>query len=83
MLNILYFAQIGEQLNIEQETLTLTENIRTGNDLIQHLSQRGQNWQRVLTEQRLMMAVNQTMVKPDVILKAGDEVALFPPVTGG
>jgi molybdopterin synthase sulfur carrier subunit len=49
-----------------------------------HLRGRGGAWQAALADGRLVrMAVNQDMAQPSAAIKAGDEVAFFPPVTGG
>jgi sulfur-carrier protein len=49
-----------------------------------HLRARGGNFEKVLSEKALVRAaVNQDMVQPTSAIKAGDEVAFFPPVTGG
>ena len=49
-----------------------------------HLAARGGAWTRALAEKRLLrVAVNQDMVQPAAAIQAGDEVAFFPPVTGG
>ena len=49
-----------------------------------HLMARGGAWQSALGEKRaLRVAVNQDMAQADTPVKAGDEVAFFPPVTGG
>jgi molybdopterin synthase sulfur carrier subunit len=49
-----------------------------------HLRSRGGAYQEVLAEKKLVRsAVNQDMVKPAAAVKAGDEIAFFPPVTGG
>jgi molybdopterin synthase sulfur carrier subunit len=44
---------------------------------------RGGAWESLATLQNLRYAVNQQMARPDSPLRAGDEVAFFPPVTGG
>ena len=41
------------------------------------------HWQPWLEERELLAALNQTMSSSDEIVKAGDELAFFPPVTGG
>ncbi|MFT6207270.1 MAG: molybdopterin converting factor small subunit, partial [Colwellia sp.] len=41
------------------------------------------DWQHYLTNNSLLCAVNHQMVNNDFLVKAGDEVAFFPPVTGG
>ncbi|MDX1376686.1 MAG: MoaD/ThiS family protein, partial [Burkholderiales bacterium] len=49
-----------------------------------HLMARGGAWQSALADgRRLRAAVNQDMAPPEARLRAGDEVAFFPPVTGG
>lgn len=47
------------------------------------LLNRGSRWQLALESDRLLAAVNQTLVPMDHALQAGDEVAFYPPVTGG
>ena len=45
---------------------------------------KGNSWKEALSEKKLIrMAVNQDMVQQTAGIKAGDEVAFFPPVTGG
>jgi molybdopterin synthase sulfur carrier subunit len=49
-----------------------------------HLMQRGGAWQSAFAEKKLVrIAVNQEMVSAASPIKPGDEVAFFPPVTGG
>jgi molybdopterin synthase sulfur carrier subunit len=43
----------------------------------------GPAWGDVLTEDNIIRAVNQSVVEEDAVLSDGDEVAYFPPVTGG
>jgi len=47
------------------------------------LAERDDRWALALEEGRLLAAVNQTLVSFDHPVVSGDEVALFPPVTGG
>ena len=48
-----------------------------------HLAARGGPWSALSTTKNLRVAVNQQMVGLDAAVKAGDEIAFFPPVTGG
>jgi molybdopterin synthase sulfur carrier subunit len=48
-----------------------------------HLTERGDKWQLALESGKLLVAVNQTICHLDTEIKDGDEVAFFPPVTGG
>ncbi|MFQ3175692.1 MAG: molybdopterin synthase sulfur carrier subunit [Psychromonas sp.] len=82
MIKILFFAQIRDQLGVSELQLPSAEN----NDLttlLENLKLRDNNWLSVLSKGSLMVAVNQTMQADNVALCSGDEVAFFPPVTGG
>ena len=83
MLNVLYFASLRESLGTSQESLDLP-GIATVAGLMDQLRARGGAWAEALAAgKRWRVAVNQNMAVPDTPLKAGDEVAIFPPVTGG
>lgn len=82
-ISILYFASLGEYLKCENEFYPLTESTLRISDLKSKLSSRGEEWNRLQEDKNLMCAVNQTITHEDITLKAGDEVAFFPPVTGG
>jgi molybdopterin synthase sulfur carrier subunit len=81
---VLFFAGLREQLGTSGEEIDLPANVTTVGALRSHLLQRGNAWQEALAEKKLVrMAVNQDMVDARAAIKAGDEVAFFPPVTGG
>ncbi|MGY6030329.1 molybdopterin synthase sulfur carrier subunit [Phytobacter sp. AG2a] len=81
MIKILFFAQVRELTGCDQLTLesafTSVESIR------HHLAQQSDRWALALEEGKLLAAVNQTLVSFDTPVADGDEVAFFPPVTGG
>ena len=80
-LKILYFANLREQLGKSSEEVELPASVRTVGALREHLIARGN---AALSGKKLLrMAVNQEMVNAAAPIKAGDEVAFFPPVTGG
>lgn len=84
MITILYFARLKEALGTAREELALTEGVTTLQNLRATLAKRGEAWARELSDSKsIKAAVNQEMVLSDVSLKDGDEVAFFPPVTGG
>lgn len=81
---VLYFARLREALGTAQEKLTLPIDVTSMAGLLDHLRARGGEWQIALAATRLFrVAVNQDMADIDTPLKDGDEVAIFPPVTGG
>jgi sulfur-carrier protein len=84
MLRILYFARFREQLGLAEEALAAPPGVETITDLLAHLRGRGGTWAETLPEgERLMTAVNQELIRPETPLRDGDEVGIFPPVTGG
>lgn len=84
MIRVLYFARFREVLETELESLELGDNIDTVAALMRQLSARGGRWTDVFgSDLRVMVALNQEMTQPDARLADGDEVAFFPPVTGG
>ena len=84
MVDVLFFASLREQLTVDREQLELDDEVKTISDLKQLLSQRGGLWSELFTRQQgLLCSVNQQMADDDAKIKSGDEVAFFPPVTGG
>ena len=82
-LKLLYFARLRETLGVSREVLTL-EAPATVAALLEHLRARGGVWATELaTGRNFRIAVNQEMADPSTALTDNDEVALFPPVTGG
>lgn len=82
MITVLFFAQVRELVGIDQLTLE-AEGHATVEAIRSELSQKGSNWELALEPGKLLSAVNQTIVGPDFSVHDGDEVAFFPPVTGG
>ena len=81
---VLFFAALREQLGRPREELELPPMVTTVGALHQHLRDRGGAWANVFAPNRAVRAaVNQDMVQSAAAIKAGDEVAFFPPVTGG
>ena len=84
MIKILYFARIKEGVGTGQESVALPAAVSDVAGLTEWLRERGGQWQSELAPSKaLRVAVNQTMVTMDVAIKDGDEIAYFPPVTGG
>ena len=81
---VLFFASLRESLGRAHEELELPANVNTVGTLREHLRARGGEWASVFAPNRpVRAAVNQDMVQGGAAIKPGDEVAFFPPVTGG
>lgn len=83
-LQLIYFAWCKEKIGLSQEALSVPKSIKTVSDLISWLAERGAGYSEVFANpEMLRSAVNHEHVHGQWTLKAGDEVAFFPPVTGG
>ena len=82
MIKVVFFAALREQLNCSQLSLN-SENLATVADLKKQLASTDEKWQQVFANNSLLSAVNHDMVSNEQAIKSGDEVAFFPPVTGG
>lgn len=82
-LKILYFAGLREALGHSSEQMPLPAGVGTVGQLHAHLAARGGAWAALATTKNLRVAVNQRMAAMDAPLQDGDEIAFFPPVTGG
>lgn len=81
-LTVRFFARLREELGTEQLSLPAEQN-QTAGDVLAALASRGGPWAQLQDSQPVMIAINQAMAKPATPVRAGDEVAFFPPVTGG
>ena len=84
MLKVLFFARVREQLGCSSLELHWPE---TGTDLDglqeQLCREHGDTWRDVLAQVNMIRAVNQVVIEGNCALRDGDEIAFFPPVTGG
>ncbi|MGQ9426101.1 molybdopterin converting factor subunit 1 [Gilvimarinus sp. F26214L] len=81
--NIWYFARLREALDCQQERLELDADIQTIEDLLAVLCKRGEQWQKALQDETVLVAVNQAVASLQTTIADEDEIAFFPPVTGG
>ncbi|MCL6415961.1 MoaD/ThiS family protein [Aestuariirhabdus sp. Z084] len=82
MIKVLFFARYAEELGQRELEWPMSGDISVG-QLLSDMKKRGEPWQQVLDNPNLIISVNQEVVTGDVSLSSGDEVAFFPPVTGG
>jgi molybdopterin synthase sulfur carrier subunit len=84
MIRVLYFARLREELGTDGEELAADGGVLTVADITRQLCARGSPWQEALDARRAVKAaVNREMARPETPVHDGDEVAFFPPVTGG
>jgi len=82
--NLLYFAWIRQKIGRSEETFDLPDDVGTVRALAKHLRLRGGGYGEAFADlSRLRAAVNQEHVSFDSAVSGNDEVAFFPPVTGG
>ena len=83
-MQVLYFASIREQLGLEAEQVELNAATRNVRALIEYLCMiHDERWSKALSDPNLLVSVNQELSSLDTVLGGTDEVAFFPPVTGG
>ena len=83
-LTILYFAWLRERTGTSQESVTPPAGVRTVGELIDWLAERSPGHANAFANRRtIRCAVNQDFAEPTTPIGPGDEIAFFPPVTGG
>lgn len=83
-MTLVYFAWVRQKTGVAQEILELPPGVTTVSGLIEHLKNRGEGYADAFGDPaRLRAAVNQAHAGFDVAIAPDDEVAFFPPVTGG
>lgn len=82
MIKVKFFGQLRELLACDETCVELPANSSV-QDLLAQLSEQTNKWASYLLADNVLVAVNQEMSDKDQMLTSGDEVAFFPPVTGG
>lgn len=82
-LRVLYFASLREAVGRANEELTVPEGVGTVGQLRDFLAARGEGWGALAQGRNVRAARNQRMARAEEGIEAGDEIAFFPPVTGG
>jgi molybdopterin synthase sulfur carrier subunit len=79
-----YFAWVRERVGKSEETIDPPANVRTVDDLIGWLTQRGETYAHAFeTPKVIRAAIDHAHVRPDAIIAGAREIAFFPPMTGG
>lgn len=82
-IKVLYFAALREALGTPGETVELPDGCTTLAGVRTLIAGRGGDWDKLAQMKNLRAAINPRMVDPAATVADGDEVAFFPPVTGG
>ncbi len=83
-MKLLYFAWVKQKTGKSEEELTLPADVASVRDVAAYLAARGQGYADAFGDlARLRAAVNQEHVGFDTRVGPDDEIAFFPPVTGG
>ena len=83
-MKLLYFAWLRSTIGIDNETVVLPPGVIDVNGVLAWLKTRGPGYAAALGNPAIVrVAVNQEYARPDHPVAPDDEVALFPPVTGG
>ena len=83
-MKVLYFAWLKTKTGMAEEEVSPPESVATVGELLTWLEGRGPGFADALSDRRaIRVAVNQSYAQPGDPVRPGDEVAIFPPVTGG
>lgn len=83
-MKVLYFASVRARIGKGSEDLTPPADVKTVGQLMRFLQSRGEGYAEAFADHaRIRAAVNQEHVSMDAAVSANDEIAFFPPVTGG
>lgn len=83
-MTILYFAWLKDRMGKSEEQIALPEGVATLGDLITHLQAGNPQFEAIFSgDAKVLAAVNQDMATPETPVSNADEVAFFPPMTGG
>ncbi len=83
-IKVFYFARLKEKLNYSTEDLAMPDETLTVLKLKAFLAKRGDVWgQMLMGKLKIRAAINHELVADSAAIADGDEVAFFPPVTGG
>lgn len=83
MVKVLFFAALRERLGCEQYLLSCDDTKLDVAAVLNQLQSLNSKWQQELSRSDLLCAVNQQLVPLTTQVRSGDELAFFPPVTGG
>lgn len=81
-IQLLFFGALGDELQTKSENFAVPEGCRNIGQLREFLANRGANWTKLISKATLC-AANHSIVDDNYDIGDADEIAFFPPVTGG
>jgi molybdopterin converting factor subunit 1 len=82
-IKVVFFASLREMLGVNSVDLEISGSLKVSALISQLSAEQSAEWLEILTAKNIRIAVNQGIISEDVGVTDGDEVAFFPPVTGG
>ncbi|SNY91512.1 molybdopterin synthase sulfur carrier subunit [Cohaesibacter sp. ES.047] len=83
-MKLVYFAWIRERIGKEEETITLPDSVTKVRDLLVWQRQRGEEYEAAFEDlETVRVALDQFHAEPDDEIGQAEEIAFFPPMTGG
>ena len=83
-MKLLYFAWVRERIGLTEEEVTLPDGVATVEDLVAWLKGRGPEYEHALSEpSAIRVAIDHVHARRNAPVAGANEVALFPPMTGG
>ncbi|MBA7706045.1 hypothetical protein ES703_114890 [subsurface metagenome] len=83
-MKVKYFAWVRERIGKAEETIDPPANVRTVDELIAWLSDRGEGYAYAFEKPKVIRtAIDHAHVKPEAPIAGAREIAFFPPMTGG
>ncbi len=82
-LELLYFGRPADRLKTSRESIEVPDHLRTVGELLAWLRTRSTEWEDELAASTVRCALNQQFCALDAPIKAGDEIAIFSPISGG
>lgn len=83
-MKVLYFAWMRQHIGVSNEDIELPDSVSTVDEMVNWLTARGNGYAKAFDKREVIRAaVNQEYVQFDHAISDDDEIAFFPPVTGG
>lgn len=83
MIKVLFFARVRDQVGCAELDMELPANVTDVAGFTEQVKARGEPFAAALSDPNVLVAVNQEMANAEMTVEDGDEIAYFPPVTGG